>query len=86
MKLRQTTMEELKAKQISSKKKNVSDLLDEFMARGYQVAEVVLDDGEYSCYQSARASFCNSAKRFDGKIKLVSKNGRIYILRNDDIK
>lgn len=78
-------MKFVEVKEIPCYKRNhrLKDMWDEFIASNMKMAKVDLDIDEYSNLSVAASVMAVSIKRYGYPIKLVRRDGNIYLVRKD---
>lgn len=58
-------------------------MLEEFMESGVKYAQVVLEPGDYNRAENARNSLTSASKYYGYPIKVVTRDGELYLVRKD---
>lgn len=78
-------MKFVEVKEVPGAKRNhrLKDMWDEFIASNMKMAKVDLDEDEYSCLSVAASVMAVSIKRYGYPIRLIRRDGNIYLIRKD---
>lgn len=65
-------------------KKDTYEMLDRFVKSDANFARVILDPGDYTRLESARQSLKESCQRHNLPVRVITRDGELYLSRQED--
>lgn len=81
MQAREVPIEELRKVLHRAKRKDLKSIIEWFLGSNAPALQIEYDSKEYSTVRSASASVYNVAKQMGANIKVVVKEGKLYIIK-----
>lgn len=81
MQTREVSVEELQKVLHRAKRKSVKTIIEGFLESNAPALQIEYDSKEYNTVRSAGASIYNVAKQMGANIKVIIREGKLYIVK-----